>query len=244
MISYILYTHSEYDDCWTPTFDRLDRHCSFDFDKYFIFADSINEKVPEKFTHVSYDNNTPYTNRLLSCLKQVGTDFCLFTHEDMMLYDDVHEEYFKECLSAVADDGVDFVKLLKGGSPQDTARDIKYKGSDVLNYIGLNFDYIFAIQPSIWKTQSLISLLENNQGLSIWEFEVQGQAYCRDKKYKCLYAHHEDDKKRGMLHWDSVTYPYIATAIFKGKWVTSQYPDELKTLYSEYNIDPLVRGES
>jgi len=82
-----------------------------------------------------------------------------------------------------------------------------------------------------------------NRKMNIWEFETHGQEYCRANRYNCLYTNHVDDKKRGMLHWDSVTYPYIATAIYKGKWVTSQYPDELKVLFSEYGIDPAVRGE-
>jgi hypothetical protein len=242
MISYILYTHSEYNDCWAPTFDRLNRHCGFKFDKYFIFSDSVDDHIDSKFSHISYDDTAPYTNRLLSCLSQIDTEMCLFTHEDMMLYGDVHEQYFEECVSAVRDSNVDFVKLLKGGMPQDTDEDIKYKGSDILNYIDTSFHYIFAIQPTIWKTQSLISLLESSQEMSIWDFEVRGQFYCREKRYVGLYANHKEDKKRGEFHWDSITYPYISTAIYKGKWVTSQYPDELSNLFFEYNINPLLRG--
>ena len=194
------------------------------------------------FSHISYDDTIPYTNRLLSCLNQINTEMCLFTHEDMMLYGDIHEQYFEECVSAVRDGNVDFVKLLKGGMPQDTDEDIKYKGSDILNRIDHDFHYIFAIQPTIWNTQSFISLVENNQNMSIWDFEVKGQSYCRTKEYVGLYANHKDDNKRGEFHWDSVTYPYISTAIYKGKWVTDQYPDELGNLFLEYNINPAIRG--
>ena len=49
-------------------------------------------------------------------------------------------------------------------------------------------------------------------------------------------------KKRGMLHADSEFYPYIATALFKGKWTISEYEKELKFLLNKYQIDPLIRG--
>jgi len=45
------------------------------------------------------------------------------------------------------------------------------------------------------------------------------------------------------MHWDSSIYPYVATAIVKGKWNTSQYSKELNILFKDYDIDPSVRGE-
>ena len=40
-----------------------------------------------------------------------------------------------------------------------------------------------------------------------------------------------------MAHHDSSTYPYIATAIVKGMWNVSEYPEELKEVFNEYSID-------
>ena len=51
-----------------------------------------------------------------------------------------------------------------------------------------------------------------------------------------------DGKKRGKFHCDSEYYPFIATALFKGKWTISEYPEELKNLFAKYKIDPLIRG--
>jgi hypothetical protein len=46
-----------------------------------------------------------------------------------------------------------------------------------------------------------------------------------------------------MYHWDSDVYPYVATAVVKGKWSYSEYVDELTELLGEYEIDPDVRGK-
>jgi hypothetical protein len=56
-------------------------------------------------------------------------------------------------------------------------------------------------------------------------------------------AYKSIDKKRGMHHYDSSTYPYIATAIVKGKWYTSDYP-EIKELLKTYKIEISERGEA
>jgi hypothetical protein len=51
-----------------------------------------------------------------------------------------------------------------------------------------------------------------------------------------------DEKKRGMYHYDSSVFPYIATAINKGKWNYSEYQTELDSLFAEYQINPFERG--
>ena len=49
-------------------------------------------------------------------------------------------------------------------------------------------------------------------------------------------------KKRGLYHYDSTIFPYIATAINKGKWNMSEYSKELDFLFKEYNVNPFERG--
>ena len=51
-----------------------------------------------------------------------------------------------------------------------------------------------------------------------------------------------NEKQRGIYHYDSLVFPYIATAINKGKWNMSEYSNELDKLFGEYNINPFERG--
>jgi hypothetical protein len=39
-----------------------------------------------------------------------------------------------------------------------------------------------------------------------------------------------------------LVFPYIATAINKGKWNMSEYSKELDFLFKEYNVNPFERG--
>ena len=50
------------------------------------------------------------------------------------------------------------------------------------------------------------------------------------------------EKKRGMYHYDSIVFPYIATAINKGKWNMSEYQTELDKMFNEYGVMPFERG--
>ena len=52
-----------------------------------------------------------------------------------------------------------------------------------------------------------------------------------------------NEVKRGLYHCDSIVFPYIATAINKGRWNTSEYRKELTLMFSKYDINPTIRGE-
>ena len=44
------------------------------------------------------------------------------------------------------------------------------------------------------------------------------------------------EKLRGQAHYDSAIFPYIATAIVKGKWNNLEYSSELNVLFDEYDV--------
>ena len=47
---------------------------------------------------------------------------------------------------------------------------------------------------------------------------------------------------RGGNHYDSNVYPYIATALVRGKWNINEYPNELGNILKNYNIEINKRG--
>ena len=75
--------------------------------------------------------------------------------------------------------------------------------------------------------------------MSIWDFEL---AIAVDTKSYMVRVGGE--RKRGMYHCDSIVFPYIATAINKGKWNYNEYQKELDILFLEYNMNPFERGIS
>tara|TARA_R110002020_G_scaffold208376_1_gene414086 strand:- start:2517 stop:3272 length:756 start_codon:yes stop_codon:yes gene_type:complete len=245
-LSFIIYSHSSYSDVWAPFFDRTQKHINHEFADYFLFVDDVpdekKEIVPEHFQVVKYADEQTYPERLLTCLTQVKTKCFLFQHEDMILFDDVNEDVFQDYVSLMHTQDIDFIKLLKGGAPQDTLADVPHEDCPSLRHTPKNAQYMVAIQPSLWNKNSFVTLLENHRKLNIWEFESQVQSFCREQGYNCFYSFAGTERKRGLFHWDSDIYPAICTAIFKGKWTMTEYHKELNEIFETYTVDKTIRG--
>ena len=96
------------------------------------------------------------------------------------------------------------------------------------------------MQTSIWKTKDYIELLKNVREQK-WLETPRYFEYMSKNNIKGL-CHYDNEPKRGGNHWDSNVYPYIATALVKGKWVMSEYENELYPILKENSIDINKRG--
>lgn len=233
-LAIIVYTHSDVKDIWAPFFGQTERYLP-DFEKY-IFVDGDDPTIPDNYGKVFYDDSLGYRARLIHCLQNIDKEFVIYNHEDMFLYDypDIEKLLaYKEKLN----DTYCFVRLMKGGKGEGIS-DTDYPE---LGKMDNSFEYIFAIQPSIWKREKLIEVLQNTGGSTIWQFEAQAQKVCRDRGILGYYINN-NGRKRGRSHWDCKTYPYIATAISKGLWNTREYSEELGEISKEYKITLSDRG--
>jgi hypothetical protein len=86
-----------------------------------------------------------------------------------------------------------------------------------------------------------MAMLQSTGGQNIWDLEVHGQSSFRKLGLRG-YQPTTTGRQRGKHHGDSLIYPYVATAIVKGKWNISEYP-ELRQLTAAYDIDWQERGE-
>jgi hypothetical protein len=237
-LSLVVYTHSSYKDCWNPFVNRFEQHCNFHFNKSYFVLDQL--ELVYGYPVINYSDEKSYTERLVEVMLRIDTDYVFFLHEDMIMYDDINMEYFQEAVDTIVNDDVDCIKLIKA---DDNYQDTPYKDSKVLKSIPLHANMLFAVQPTLWNKESFIKVLRANRGKNIWQLEASGQSIAKKNRYNCLYAYDPSvDKKRGKYHYDSCTFPYIATAIEKGKWNTTGYPKEMIELAQEFNIDFSKRG--
>lgn len=229
-----MYTHTDVKDVWAPFFGQTEKYLN-DFKKY-IFVNKYVEGIPSDYEKVLYNDSEIYRHRFLHCLNQITDEFIIIHHEDMFLYGEADIERLINYQNRLTNQ-YSFVKLIRGGNGEGEPDEMYPE----LKKLDKSFEYIFAIQPTIWKREKLIELLEHSGGDSIWEFEVAAQKTCRDRN---ILGYYVDDGgiKRGRLHWDSKVYPYVATAVVKGKWNTKEYPKELEDIGAEYNIDYKTRG--
>ena len=245
-VARVLYSHTDYADCWDIYFGQIEKYMNV-FQNNYIFVDKFDSRVPNYFTQIFYNDELSYTDRLIQCLKQIEDKIIFFEHEDMILYDMPQTSIIREYVNLIKNkktdvmnpNKFDYIKLINGG--HYFSRKVRKRKIQYLYKISKLSKWIFSIQPSFWSRDSFLRILLNHKGSSIWQFESSTQNDFRKFGMRSGVVK-EQTKKRGLLHFDSNVYPYIATAIIKGKWNLSEYPDELGDLLTEYKISKSIRG--
>lgn len=234
-VAIIVFTHTNYSDVWPLFFGQAEKYLK-GFKKY-LFTNAVTDAIPEDYITILYNEGDKYQHRFRSCLRQVPEDIVILHHEDMPLYAEPDYSTLHQYVGIVRHTDITSIKLLMGGEIHGT-RSTQHPN---LYEIPLTSEWLFSIQPTIWKKESLLDIYNITPGNTIWEFELWAQGVSKVRKQKNLY-HYDNEPQRGMYHWDSNVYPYIATAVSKGMWVLSEYPEELGALLKEYNINPAIRG--
>jgi len=230
-----MYSHSSYSDAWRPFIKQADKHMA-EYKKYIFCDDADNDLVPENWNIIYYNNEDSYSNRIATCLEKVQEPICIYHHEDMFLYDEPDKLKLSKYEDIVYNDNIDFIRLLRSVDPPE----YRYKKESL--FVVPNYSqYFFSVQPTICKTNVLLEICKSTKIEHLREFEIKVQETCRQKNIKGLF-HYSGEEKIGDHHYDSDVYPYIATAIVKGKWNISGYPNKLKRLLKLYNIDSNLRG--
>ena len=244
-VAHVLYTHSDYADIWPMYFGQQSKYFQA-FSRNYVFVDKYSDEIPRYYSQIIYDSSLPYVDRLLDALKKVPEPVIFFDHEDMVLFDfpDMGSllDYARVVKSSLGNNsrrkGFDFVRLIRGGRHYS----MPYFGVRNLRRL-LNWSpWLFSIQPSFWSKDKFCELLGQHSNQHIWEFEGHAQHTAREMRIRGGFPS-SNGRKRGQLHWDSQVYPFIATAIVKGRWNLSEYPNELGSLLTEYGIDKDIRGQ-
>lgn len=243
--AHVLYTHTDYADVWPMYFGQEVKHFS-GFEKNYILVNRRSDKIPVHYEQIVYDENVPYVDRLISGIEKIHESVIFFDHEDMIVTGTPKTDTLLAYVDLVKTNSrahrkgsnLDFVRLVRGGK----SFSLPYRKAPHLNFLLRKSPWIFSIQPSFWNRERLLELLYEHQGQPIWSFEQAAQATSRRLKMRGAFVS-KRGRKRGVAHWDNAVYPYIATAIVKGKWNTLEYGLELNALFKEYGIDPMIRGE-
>ncbi len=233
-LSLITYSNSNMEDVWEAHFNQIKKHFKSNSKIYFISDKHYENPVIDK-TFI-YKNSEPYYKAWLNCLENISEDYFIYLQEDLILYDDVQIENLKKYISILENNkNFDFIRLIKSGK--------KFSDEPFLNelyYVNKSSFPQFSMQPTIWKKSRFIELYKKVQAEKWFESEDYEKA-CNLLNIKGFFTY-SGEKKRGG-HFDSNIYPYIATAVIKGKWNISEYKHELKNIFKTYNIDPAIRGK-
>ena len=224
----VVYTHTDMKDIWPMFFGQLKKYIG---NVKVYVAVNQNDSYLSEYTQIVYDDSKKYTERWMEILPQISEEVILFLHEDMVLFDFIKLDYIKKYYNYIKNNEANSIKLILAGED--------FSESSFDNTLVYNDYSKFSIQPTIVTKEFFESVLNNTGILNIWEFEQAILATGRDFMVKI-----GGERKRGIYHYDSLVFPYIATAINKGKWNLNEYMDVLNPMFEEYNINPFERGIS
>lgn len=230
-IFYVTYTNTSCSDIWDMFYDQQKTHANSNI---FIISDS------EKFLNLSknkiykYNNDDPYWKVWVESLKKFDVKNFIYLQEDFILYNNVNEEKILDLINFLNNSEYSFIRLIKSGNLNSN------KVHKNLYEIESNNSDIFSMQPTIWKTDDYLKIMEGVKEEK-WLETPHYRDFMIQNNLKGLY-YYDNENKRGMNHYDSSIYPYIATALVKGKWNLSEYQKELFPLIQKYKIDINKRG--
>ena len=219
----VVYTHTDMKDVWSMFFGQLKKYLPNN--KIYVVVNEDDTQLSDMI-RIIYDDTKPYTERWKEALPQINEETIIFLHEDMILFDEVDMSYIQRYYNLVNSGRVESIKMIYTNSTNPP--------SDIDNTL---IPSAFSIQPTLISKKSFVSLVESVPPLNIWKFEEAIES--NDNHYMVRLG---NEKQRGIYHCDSIVFPYIATAINKGKWNMSEYRKELDKLFGEYNINPFERG--
>ena len=225
----LVYTHSDYSWVWKYWHQQTDKFLQ-NFDK--ICMSNSNSSFRDDYLVIKYNDELTYKNRVLFCLNDIDdNEIVLFCHEDMFLYKKPNFEIIDEYINLIKNDNCELIKLIKAFENLDKSNLHKklFKNPD---------KQLFSIQPTIIKIKTLKHIYKTVPGDNIWEFEANtSKKYLKDLISLCSFDP-DLDKKRGKFHYDSSVYPYICTAVIKGKWNFKEYKKELFEIFynKKFNI--------
>lgn len=206
-------THSSASDCWPMFFGQLGKH----WPAHPRVVVATDADVGVEVQQLNYKGIAKFTNQYLAGLCLVETPYVMTLQDDFLLYADVDEAAIRDAIDSIGE--YSCVRLI------DSGRELEY-----------------SMQASVWATQALKLLYASAELPTPWEAELSLNATMKHFGMKCKQRHDDHLPMRGRNHRDSPIFPYISTALVRGKWNVSEYPSILPPLLEQYGIDPNVRG--
>jgi hypothetical protein len=229
------WSHTSYRDLLPAFISRFVRHCPVVTQGYVALEEACELNLAP-FWQLLSSEKLPYWQRLINNLSAVKEEFILYCQEDFILYDRVNTDELERVLKWGGVSGVTCTKLLRSG-PDHLSVPLShrlYQSSAELAAVH---------QATIWKRSELMKLVDACKPMSVRDFEknqLASKAMTTLGMQSCFYFHEQSPLRGG--HYDSLIFPYTATAVSAGKWNTTEYGQEIQSIAQEYNLALEQRG--
>jgi len=241
----VINSHSSNSDCLAIFFSQLEKHVDVGFfSNIYLLVDAC-ENIPQYATCIKYDPEKCFTDQMIGCLSQVTEKYLLYSNEDYLFYGNSKPEVLSELIEIIEEGNLSYTRFVYTDIEKLPPFHNIEEGT--LLYISSFASNCYSQTLSLWKTEDLLEIHEKGPKASIGErgnleghFEILARDTVKDLNIQGLVVF-GDDPKRGLYHYDSSIFPHIASALVRGRWNVSEYP-ELEKILAENRIDTTIRG--
>ena len=243
----VINSHSSNSDCLSIFFSQLEKYVDIGFfSNVYLLVDDCKD-IPPYVTCIKYDSESCFTDQMISCLSSIEEEIILYANEDYILYGRPDLEFLNQLASLLKDyNDLSYLRFVYADIEKlATFTEVEDKS---LLYIPSCSQLCFSQTLSLWKTKDYLSIHEEGpkasigiRGESEGHFEVLAKPICKDLNIQGAVVFNSINKKRGIFHYDSESFPHIASALVKGRWNISEYP-ELEEILTKNKVDISIRG--
>jgi len=235
-IALITYTNIKYSDVWPMHFGQLTLYASNVKSYAFSNQESISKWDTKDHQLVTYKDSDPYWKQYIGCLESIQENFVIYSQEDFILFSEIDYESISRYREFLSLSDYDYVRLIRCGYQTPLDRHVV----DDIYEVHMETNDAFSMQATLWKKSSIKKLYEHVKSEKWLESDAWNNG-ARDLGIKGTLIYN-GEPKIGAAHYDSKVYPYVCTAINRGKWNVDQYPEIMKKMFQKYNVDPNIRG--
>jgi len=242
-LTLLVNTNSACSDIWEMFTTQLQKHFNLSNIDVTLLTDDITfEKHFDEHVNLTislYNNSLTFREQYLGALV-TARKYVFHLNDDYIAYADFDVTEIEKAIKNLENNDISFVKFVR------TKYDYIPSVIDD-NYFHVN-SYVYTQQPCIWKRDVLFNLYKDApntgsigvKGDTIGHTEEHVNQVAINKKIKGVVLY-KQEKKRGESHYNCSSVPLVLSALVRGKWNMSEYP-ELSDLLKMYKIDKNVRG--
>jgi len=243
----ITYTNSKCHDVLKIHLRQIEK-CASQIKSY-VLTNEVHSFSVEKHQVIIYDDADPYYKQWMDCLKNVEENYIIYQQEDFFLDNPVNYTELLRCKEFLHSSDYSFVRLLKvmleGAIHRPELKmkefeDIKLSHNIYDAHVQDPDSFAFMMQSTLWKKEDFIKLYDHVKS-DLWLESSEWDAGMRKLGIKGSY-YYAGSQKTGKYHWEPEIWPYVCTAVGKGKWNLSHHGKKLTNILDEYKVDVKLRG--
>lgn len=217
--------------------------------KSYVLTNEVPQFETSNHQIIIYDDLDPYCQQWNKSLKNVDENYIVYQQEDFLLDGQVNYKELVRCKNFLQQSDYSFVRLLKvmleaaihrPELKMKSFKDVELSHNIYDAHVSDPDSFAFMMQSTIWKKEDFIKLYDHVKS-DLWFESPKWDSGMRQLNIKGSY-YYAGSLKTGKYHWEPEIWPYICTAVGKGKWNISHHGDRLFKLLCEYGINISSRG--